>query len=170
LVPDPGRPDSRTGPVGPGCFPLRRARIVGHALAMPVNFVNAVLVVSDDAPGLAAWYRRVLGVPLRDEQHGGGGEAPHFGCYLNGMHFAVHPTGNYAFAPETGRGGVRLAFDVTDIDGFVAGLPDGEIDWVFKPVDLGWSRMLALRDPDGNMIEVLQMTPRAEPAGREPTA
>jgi hypothetical protein len=49
---------------------------------------------------------------------------------------------------------------VTDLDEFAASLPSDEIDWVFKPVDLGWSRMLALRDPDGNMVEVLQMTPR----------
>jgi catechol 2,3-dioxygenase-like lactoylglutathione lyase family enzyme len=130
---------------------------------MPVNSLNAVLLVTEDASGLADWYRRVLGVPLQDEQHGGGGEVPHFGCFMHGLHFAIHPTGNYAFAPETGRGGVRIAFDVASLDEFVAALPAGEIDWVFEPVDLGWSRMLAMRDPDGNMIEVLQMTPRAGP-------
>jgi catechol 2,3-dioxygenase-like lactoylglutathione lyase family enzyme len=129
-------------------------------VAVPVNFLNAVLVVSDDAPRLAAWYRRVLGLPLQDEQHGGGGEALHFGCFIHGLHFAIHPTANYPAAPETGRGGVRIAFDVTDIDEFASGLPAADVDWVFETVDLGWSRMLALRDPDGNMIEVLQMTPR----------
>jgi catechol 2,3-dioxygenase-like lactoylglutathione lyase family enzyme len=127
---------------------------------VPVNSVSAVLLVTDDAPRLAAWYRRVLGLPLEDEQHGGGGEAAHFGCFMHGVHVAIHPIENYTFAPETGRGGVRIAFDITDIDEFVAALPAGEIDWVFEPIDLGWSRMLALRDPDGNMIEVLQMTPR----------
>jgi len=125
---------------------------------VPVNFLNAVLVVSDDAPRLADWYRHVLGLPLRDEEHEGGG-SPHFGCTVHGLHVAIHPTANYAFAPEPGRGGVRIAFDVTDIDEFVAGLPAEGIDWVFEPVDLGWSRMLAIRDPDGNMVEVLQMTP-----------
>jgi catechol 2,3-dioxygenase-like lactoylglutathione lyase family enzyme len=127
---------------------------------VPVNSVNAVLVVSDDAPRLAQWYKRVLGLPLQDEEHEGGGESLHFGCTVHGLHFAIHPTANYVFAPETGRGGIRLAFDVTDIDAFAAGLNEEEIDWVFRPVDLGWSRMLAMRDPDGNMIEVLQMTPR----------
>jgi catechol 2,3-dioxygenase-like lactoylglutathione lyase family enzyme len=127
---------------------------------MPVNHLNAVIVVTDDVARLADWYRRVLGLPLEDEQHGGGGEALHAGCYLRGLHLAIHPTSNFAFAPEIGRGGVRIAFDVTDIDEFHRGLPADGIDWVFEPVDLGWSRMLAFRDPDGNMIEVLQMTPR----------
>jgi catechol 2,3-dioxygenase-like lactoylglutathione lyase family enzyme len=130
---------------------------------MPVDAVSAVLVVSDDAPRLAEWYRRVLGLRLEDEEHGGGGEARHFGCFLHGVHVAIHPIENYPFAPETGRGGIRLAFEVPDLDDFSAGLPAGEIAWVFEPVDLGWSRMLGLRDPDGNMIEVLQMTPRTGP-------
>jgi catechol 2,3-dioxygenase-like lactoylglutathione lyase family enzyme len=127
---------------------------------MAVNFLNAVLIVSRDAPGLARWYREVLGIGLVDENHEGGGEAPHFGCTMHGLHFAIHPTENYSFAPETGRGGVRIAFDVSDIAAFALGLEDKEVDWVFKPVDLGWSTMLALRDPEGNMVEVLQMTPR----------
>src|SRR5262245_26034395 len=135
---------------------------------MPVNYLNAVLIVSSDAPRLADWYRRVLGLPLRDEQHEGGGEAPHFGCSVRGLHFAIHPTENYAFAPETGRGGVRIAFDVGDVDEFAAQLP-AEVEWVFEPVDLGWSRMLAIRDPDGNMVEVLQMTPEPKAGAATPS-
>jgi catechol 2,3-dioxygenase-like lactoylglutathione lyase family enzyme len=128
-----------------------------------VNFLNAVLIVSDDAPKLAVWYlavwyREVLGLPLDDEQHDGGGGALHFGCNLRGLHFAIHPTENYRFASETGRGGIRIAFNVGDIEQFVTDLEGKPIDWVFRPVDLGWSTMLAIRDPDGNMIEVLEMT------------
>ena len=124
-----------------------------------VNFLNAVLIVSDDAPGLAAWYRDVLGLPLKDEQHAGGGGALHFGCNVRGLHFAIHPTQNFGFAPETGRGGVRIAFNVGDIKQFATEIEEKPVEWVFRPVDLGWSTMLAIRDPDGNMIEVLEMTP-----------
>ncbi len=124
-----------------------------------VNFLNAVLIVSDDAPKLAGWYRDVLGLPLEDEQHEGGGGALHFGCNLRGLHFAIHPTKNHRFASETGRGGIRIAFNVGDIKRFATDLEDKPIDWVFRPTDLGWSTMLAIRDPDGNMIEVLEMTP-----------
>ncbi|MGZ4681180.1 MAG: VOC family protein [Acidimicrobiales bacterium] len=128
--------------------------------AVNVDFLNAVLIVSDDAPALAGWYRDVLGIPLQDEQHAGGGEGLHFGCSLRDLHFAIHPTENYSFAPETGRGGVRIAFQVEDIAAVADQLERPDVDWVFRPVDLGWSTMLAVRDPDGNMIELLQMTPR----------
>ena len=124
---------------------------------MAVNFLDAVLIVSAEPQRLADWYGDVLGLPLTDEQHGGGGGALHYGCNLRGLHFAIHPTANYAFAPETGAGGVRIAFNVANIDEFAAATEDKHVDWVFRPIDLGWSTMLSLRDPDGNMIEVLQM-------------
>jgi catechol 2,3-dioxygenase-like lactoylglutathione lyase family enzyme len=127
-----------------------------------VNFLNAVLIVSEQPARLARWYRDVLGLPLEDEQHGGGAGAAHYGCSLRGLHFAIHPTATYAFAPETGTGAVRLAFNVSDIDVFETTLKGQDLDWVFRPVDLGWSRMLALRDPDGNYVEVVQMKARRE--------
>jgi catechol 2,3-dioxygenase-like lactoylglutathione lyase family enzyme len=127
-----------------------------------VNFLNAVLIVSEEPARLADWYRDVLGLPLEDEQHEGGAGAPHYGCTLRGLHFAIHPTSTYAFAPQTGTGAVRLAFNVSDIDTFEAEQAGRALDWVFRTVDLGWSRMLALRDPDGNFVEVVQMR-----AGRE---
>jgi catechol 2,3-dioxygenase-like lactoylglutathione lyase family enzyme len=124
---------------------------------MGVNVLNAVLIVSDDPERLAAWYRDVLGLPLTDEQHGGGGGALHYGCNLRGLHFAIHPTSNYSFAPETGRGGIRLAFNGGDIDEFERSIDAKAVDWVFRPVDLGWSRLLAVRDLDGNLVEVVQL-------------
>jgi catechol 2,3-dioxygenase-like lactoylglutathione lyase family enzyme len=122
-----------------------------------VNFVNAVLIVSEQPERLAAWYREILGLPLTDEQHEGGSGALHYGCNLRGLHFAIHPTSNYSFAPDTGPGGIRVAFNVGDIASFAEALEGREVDWVFQPVDLGWSTMLALGDPDGNMVEVVQM-------------
>jgi hypothetical protein len=37
--------------------------------AVAVNFLNAVLIVSEEPKRLAQWYRDVLGLPLADEQH-----------------------------------------------------------------------------------------------------
>jgi catechol 2,3-dioxygenase-like lactoylglutathione lyase family enzyme len=132
---------------------------------MPVNFLNAVLIVSEDAPRLADWYREILGLPLQDEKHGD--RDLHFGCNMRGLHFAIHPISNYSFAPDTGPGGVRIAFNVSDIAGFAASLADKGVNWVFEPVDLGWSKMLALRDPDGNIVEILQMTPHPASGNRD---
>jgi hypothetical protein len=47
-----------------------------------VKHVSAVIVVSEKADAVAAFYRDKLGIPLQDEQHGGGGEVLHYGCNL----------------------------------------------------------------------------------------
>src|SRR6478752_3226688 len=58
-----------------------------------VDSVGAVLLISDDAAGLAAFYRDALGLPLEDEVHEG---VPlHYGCELGSVHFAIHPSADW---------------------------------------------------------------------------
>ena len=124
-----------------------------------VEHVAAVIVVSEQAEVVARFYRDTLGVPLEDEQHEGGGEALHFACTLGDLHFAVHPTENWPYAEETGRGGIRIAFRIQDADADAARFRGRGQDFE-GPVDEGWSKMLRLRDPDGNYVELVQLTPR----------
>jgi catechol 2,3-dioxygenase-like lactoylglutathione lyase family enzyme len=120
-----------------------------------VKHLSAVILVSERAPALAAFYREVLGVPLVGEQHAGGGEALHFGCTLGGLHFAVHPVENWPYAPEVGPGGARLAFRIDDADASAAVLAKRAVRFE-GPIDEGWARMIRLRDPDGNYVELVQ--------------
>lgn len=46
-----------------------------------LEFFSAVLLVSRDAPRLAAFYRDVLNVPLKDEEHDD--TELHYGCTLS---------------------------------------------------------------------------------------
>jgi catechol 2,3-dioxygenase-like lactoylglutathione lyase family enzyme len=120
-----------------------------------VKHVSAVIVVSHQAPAVAAFYRDKLGIPLEDEQHGGGGEALHYGCTLGGLHFAVHPVENWSYANEVGPGGFRVALRIDDAEASADELKrlrqpfDG-------PVDEGWAKMIQLRDPDGNYVELVE--------------
>jgi catechol 2,3-dioxygenase-like lactoylglutathione lyase family enzyme len=109
-----------------------------------VKHLSAFIVVSRQAPALAAFHREALGIPLVDEQHGR--EAMHYRCTLGELHFAVHPVENWPDAREVGCGGARIAFRIDD-DGGVRF--DG-------PADEDWGRTLRLRDPDGNYIELVQ--------------
>jgi len=118
-----------------------------------VKHLSALILVSRQAPALAAFYRDALGVPLVDEQHGR--EALHYGCTLGGLHFAVHPVENWADAPEVGCGGARVAFRIDDADTSAASLAARGIRFV-GPADEAWGRTLRLRDPDGNYIELVQ--------------
>jgi len=120
-----------------------------------VKHVSAVIVVSRQAAALAAFYRDRLGIPLQDEQHGGGGEVLHYGCTLGGLHFAVHPVENWPYADQVGPGGVRLALRIDDAEASAAQLK--RLGQPFEgPIDEGWAKMLRLRDPDGNYVELVE--------------
>ena len=120
-----------------------------------VEHISAVIVVSNQAPAVAAFYRDKLGIPLEGEQHAGGGEALHYGCTLGGLHFAVHPVENWPYAAEVGPGGFRVALRISDAEASAAELR--ELGQPFTgPVDEGWAKMSQLRDPDGNYVELVQ--------------
>ncbi|HEY1653155.1 MAG TPA: VOC family protein [Acidimicrobiales bacterium] len=116
-----------------------------------IQFLSAVLLTSSDPERLASFYREVLGVPLKEERHG---NAPqHFGCELGDIHFAIHPTDVASAA-----GPIRLAFWVFDLPGFVERLKGLGVEPLSPIRPLGpTSSVTALRDPDGNEIELTQM-------------
>jgi catechol 2,3-dioxygenase-like lactoylglutathione lyase family enzyme len=119
-----------------------------------IEFAGAVILVSNQVSALAAFYNDVLGIELTLEQHDD--DDVHYGGYIGPNHFAIHPPQNFAYAPETAFGAVRVALHTFDFDGLVERLKRNNIDFVLNPVDLGWSRMMAIRDPDGNAVEILQ--------------
>jgi len=119
-----------------------------------VKEVSALILVSRQAPALAAFYREVLGTPLRNSQHAGA-EALHFSCELGGVHFAVHPVENFPPEPEAGGGGARIAFRVGDAGAAAAALRTRGVRFE-GPLDEGWGRVLRLRDPDGNHLELVR--------------
>ena len=72
-----------------------------------INYFSAILLVSKDAKRLAEFYKDILKVPLKDEQHD---EEPlRYGCELGGLHFAIHPASE---GQEIGLGASKLAFEV----------------------------------------------------------
>ena len=120
-----------------------------------VRHVSALIVVSRQAPAVASFYRDKLGIPLEDEQHAGGGEALHYGCTLGGMHFAVHPIENWPYADDVGPGGFRVALRIDDAEASAEELR--RLGERFEgPIDEGWAKMIRLRDPDGNYVELVE--------------
>jgi catechol 2,3-dioxygenase-like lactoylglutathione lyase family enzyme len=122
------------------------------------EFFCAVLLVSRDPRRLAAFYRDVLGFPLEEERHDG--THPHFGCEVGDLHFAVHPVDNFE-GSQPGVGSVKLAFEVFDLDAFLARLSAQGVAPLYPPRALGkTSRICAVRDPDGNEVEFTQLSPQ----------
>ena len=78
-------------------------------MSEPIEFLSAVLIVTNDVDRLAGFYRDIVGIPLVEEEHGATDK--HYGCELGDLHFAIHPSSNFQDC-ETGVGSVKLAFVV----------------------------------------------------------
>ncbi|HEY1643608.1 MAG TPA: VOC family protein [Streptosporangiaceae bacterium] len=120
------------------------------------RFISGIIVVSAQPERLAEFYRDVLGIPLHAEQHGD--TEPHWGCELGDVHFAIHPAQDYAEDPAAGPGPVKLAFMIFDLAAMVNWLGQCGVPLCYPPAELGdESRITAVRDPDGNLVELTQL-------------
>ncbi|MGH7610152.1 MAG: VOC family protein [Candidatus Dormibacteria bacterium] len=132
----------------PGSAPA----VASEAPPEAIEFLSAVLLTSPDPGRLAVFYRDRLGLPLVEERHDQA-EA-HWGCELGDVHFAIHPG-----EPPDGAGPVRLALWVFDLEALVAGLAEQGVECSYPITKLGeGSWVTALSDPDGNQVELTQMS------------
>jgi len=119
-----------------------------------INQISAILLVSEDPKALAEFYARAFGLKFASEEHDD--TAEHFGGWLGSAHIGIHPRENFPEASATGEGGVKLAFDTLDFDELIEHLQKEQIPLMYPPKNTGWARMSAIRDPDGNVVEILQ--------------
>ena len=121
-----------------------------------LRFISGVIVVSRQAERAAEFYRDVLGLPLVEERHGD--TEQHWGCELGDVHFAVHPAEDYPDDPADPPGPVKLAFLVFDLPAMIAWLERCGVPLCYPPESLGPdSQITAVRDPDGNLVELTQL-------------
>jgi catechol 2,3-dioxygenase-like lactoylglutathione lyase family enzyme len=146
-----------------------------RSVAARIEFLSAVQLVSRDAERLVAFYRDVLGLPLAEQSalaeesalaeqsalpehrplaEQGEAEEPFWACTLGELHLSIRDA---AEGDELGVGAVKLAFAVIDVDDVVASLEERGVALLYAPRDLGWCKMTAIRDPDGNCIELTEL-------------
>jgi catechol 2,3-dioxygenase-like lactoylglutathione lyase family enzyme len=122
-----------------------------------LRFLSGIILVSAEPARLVAFYRDVLGVPLAEEQHDD--TEPHWACELGDVHFAIHPEADYP-GEAAGAGAVKIAFMVFEMDRLVAWLGRNGVEPLYPPVAFGGSsRITAVRDPDGNTVELTELGP-----------
>ncbi|HEY7137383.1 MAG TPA: VOC family protein [Acidimicrobiia bacterium] len=122
--------------------------------AAGAHSLSAVLIVSKDPARLVAFYRDALGLAMVDEIHDD--TDLHWGCELGPIHFAIHPTSNFEQCAEPQPGGINMAFNVPDAQVASDAIEAAGYQVEYAPKDLGWCIMTAVRDPDGNYIELTQ--------------
>ena len=133
--------------------------LTGESAQRPegIRFLSGLILVSEQPERLVDFYRDVLGLPLAEERHGD--TAPHWACELGDVHFAIHPVADYEGEP-TATGAVKLAFMIFDLAGFVRWLEARGVPLCYPPAEFGTeSRITAIRDPDGNLIELTELGP-----------
>ena len=119
-----------------------------------IEFLSAVLIVSENPTRLAQFYRDVVGVPLKDEAHGT--SLPHYGCNLGDTHFAIHPVQTFPDRRH-GVGAVKIALSVFNINAVVERMKSKGVTLLYPPHDTGFFITTAVNDPDGNYLEFTQM-------------
>ncbi len=124
---------------------------------MKTEFLSAVLLISKNPERLAAFYRDVVGLPIEEEDHGE--SEKHYGCELGDLHFAIHPIENFEDTGH-GTGSMKIAFTVFDIENFVKSVQEKGFEVEHAPRDMGFAKMTALTDPDGNYVEFTQLSDR----------
>ena len=122
---------------------------------MLISGVGAVLLLSPDAKALAEFYVSALGLPLVEEVHD---EVPvHYACDLGSVHFAIHPADGWPGTPTLDSQSPVIALNTLDAGAVADSLRAAGID-ASGPIDHGFACVVSFRDPDGNHIEVLEVT------------
>jgi hypothetical protein len=95
-----------------------------------IEFLSAVLIVSENRARLAEFYREMVGGPLKDEAHGS--SRAHYGCNLGDLHFAIHPLESFPDRRH-GVGAVKLALNVFDLNALIEKLESKGVRPLYSP-------------------------------------
>ena len=126
---------------------------------MLIDGVTAILLISPDAKALADFYRNALELPLEDEEHAG---VPlHYGCDVGGVHLAIHSSDGFSSAPTHHSHGPAIVLGTSNVRAVFERLAASGVQ-TNGPSDHGFGLVVSFRDPDGNLIEVVEEYPDDE--------
>ena len=126
---------------------------------MPAGRIIAVILEVEDVERSLAFYRDLLGIPLRrDLDHGGTDR------WISGNHAALSWHDSFLhFALYKSKGvvtrDVQLGFPVDDLDAMHKLLVEAGVPVDVSPRDEPWGRTARYRDPDGNSIGLTEQRP-----------
>jgi predicted enzyme related to lactoylglutathione lyase len=105
---------------------------------------------SEDVNNLLPFYRDLLGLPVAVQMPGFAVLGPLGGPSLAlGTHSEVH-------GRNTDAARHMVGLETDDVDGEWQRLSAAGVEFVEKPTDYGQLRIATLKDPEGNLIQLLQ--------------
>jgi len=118
-----------------------------------VNGISAILIYAADLDSSVHFYRDALGIQLSESVHAP--EQRHFECEIGDVHFAIFPAEP---ATSTGRSKIALGLAVRSLDELLMHIRQFGIDPMYEPVKRGFALMTSLEDPDGNRVDITELT------------
>ena len=121
-----------------------------------IKQICGVVLTTRRMTEMVEFYSEVLGMSLQKEEHGE--LEVHYGVDLsNDIHFALHPPSDYNL-DDPGNASVKVAFTVEDLDAMVKRLGERGHEPFIAPHDEGFGPVAAFKDPDGNLLELVQLS------------
>jgi catechol 2,3-dioxygenase-like lactoylglutathione lyase family enzyme len=129
---------------------------------LSISSICGVIITTANLEPMVDFYQRVLGLPLEKEEHG---ELDiHYGVDLGSLHFAIHPLSDFS-ETEPGTAAVKIAFTVNSLEQYVNRLAAEGYYPVQAPHDEGFGPVSSFRDPDSNLIELVELRYEFKPIG-----
>lgn len=125
-----------------------------------VDGLSVVLLLARDTATTASFYRDVLGLPLREEEHDG--RNAHYACQLGSIYFTIQPAADLTAEPKQGYDFLQLCFTSSDLDAFMARLRERQITPLTLPQRFEHTTFTTLLDPDGRHVRVMTPWNRGE--------
>ena len=127
-------------------------------------------IVTDDVERLAAFYARLVGVPVTlNEYYVEVNAGPMSVGFSKRRYTEYHPTSPAAATDDAGadaqdrRPEVILDFLVDDVDAEYERIKALGVEWVLPPATQPWgNRSMVFRDPEGNLINVFSRLDRQQ--------
>jgi catechol 2,3-dioxygenase-like lactoylglutathione lyase family enzyme len=118
--------------------------------------LSVILLLSNDPDRTAGFYRDVIGIDLKPEEHGG--RHRHYGGATGGIYFTVQYSGDIPGPrPDALHDSLQLCFSVPDVQAFLKYLERNGVQALHAPRPFEHTTFVTLRDPDGRTVRV--MTP-----------
>jgi lactoylglutathione lyase len=95
-------------------------------------------------------FYQMLGLRFIKHRHGNGLE--HFSSQVGLMTFEIYPQTDKTEITT----GIRLGFQVIDLDSIVIKLQKEDISIIIKPTKSEWGLRAVVVDPDGHRVELIQ--------------
>jgi lactoylglutathione lyase len=120
---------------------------------MPV--MNLIVLRTGAIETMLAFYR-ALGLTFMQEQHGTG--SIHYSTQLGDVTMEIYPA-EAGQAPDRKAGGATMiGIKVASVDAVAETLGNMGIQMLSAPKDSAWGRRATVLDPDGRLIELMQVS------------